>query len=126
MGAVHAALTLALENRLRRRDSLRLVIDFPPLESMVELLFRLLWIGAILLAISTLGAFFSLDAAQQVLHHIVLSTSSFAMYACLLGGNAVFGWRGKTTIRWTLGAFALLTLAYFGSKFVIEFVLGPA
>jgi ABC-type uncharacterized transport system permease subunit len=33
------------------------------------------------------------------------------------------GWRGPTAIRWTLAGFALLMLAYFGSKLMTEFVL---
>nr|MBP7159323.1 inner membrane protein YpjD [Thermomonas sp.] len=33
------------------------------------------------------------------------------------------GWRGATAVRWTLVAMALLLLAFFGSKFVLELVL---
>jgi ABC-type uncharacterized transport system permease subunit len=36
----------------------------------------------------------------------------------------VRGWRGFTAIRWALGGFSALMLAYFGSKFVLEFLLG--
>ncbi len=36
------------------------------------------------------------------------------------------GWRGRSAIRWTLGAFSLLVLAYFGTKFVLEILLTPA
>ena len=41
----------------------------------------------------------------------------------LLWGRHQLGWRGTTAIRWTLGGFAVLMLAYFGSKFVLELVL---
>ena len=41
----------------------------------------------------------------------------------LLVGHHALGWRGSTAIRWTLIAFALLVLGYFGSKFVIEVLL---
>jgi len=34
-----------------------------------------------------------------------------------------FGWRGKVAIRWVIAGFVMLMLAYFGSKFVIEFIL---
>ena len=34
------------------------------------------------------------------------------------------GWRGRVAARWTLAAMALLVLAFFGSKFVLELVLG--
>ena len=127
MAAVHSVLTLTLENRLRRHETFSLVVDFPPLESMVALLFRLIWIGFALLTIAIASGFFFLDDLfdQRVVHHTVLSISSWLVYIALLAGHLLFGWRGKTTIRWTLVAFALLALAYFGSKFVLEFVLGP-
>ena len=33
------------------------------------------------------------------------------------------GWRGIRAVHWTLAAMALLLLAFFGSKFVLELVL---
>jgi len=40
----------------------------------------------------------------------------------LLIGRRRAGWRGRTAVRWTLAGFALLALAYLGSKFALEFV----
>jgi ABC-type uncharacterized transport system permease subunit len=42
----------------------------------------------------------------------------------LLIGRLRYGWRGRSAVRWALSGFAMLTLAYFGSKFVLETVLG--
>ena len=56
-------------------------------------------------------------------HHTVLSVASWVVYTSLLAGHTKFGWRGVTTTRWSLVAFVLLALAYFGTKFVIEFLL---
>jgi ABC-type uncharacterized transport system permease subunit len=42
----------------------------------------------------------------------------------LLLGHSRSGWRGRTVTYGALAAFALLLLAYFGSKFVIEILLG--
>ena len=44
----------------------------------------------------------------------------------LLWGRWRFGWRGRVAIRWSLGGFFALMLAYFGSKFVLELVLHRA
>ena len=33
------------------------------------------------------------------------------------------GWRGRQAARWTLAGMALLLLAFFGSKFVLEVLL---
>jgi ABC-type uncharacterized transport system permease subunit len=40
-----------------------------------------------------------------------------------LWGRHTRGWRGKQAIRWTLGGFAALMLAYFGTKLVLELLL---
>jgi ABC-type uncharacterized transport system permease subunit len=61
--------------------------------------------------------------AQQVVHHTVLALASWLIYAGLLTGHYLFGWRSYTATYGTMIAFALLLLAYFGSKFVLEIVL---
>jgi ABC-type uncharacterized transport system permease subunit len=42
------------------------------------------------------------------------------VFAILLFGRWRFGWRGRTAVRWTLSGFALLLLAYFGSRVVLD------
>ena len=44
-------------------------------------------------------------------------------FGVLLLGRWRHGWRGAIAVRWTLTAMALLVLAFFGSKFVLELVL---
>ena len=39
-------------------------------------------------------------------------------------GRYIRGWRGRVAVRWTLAGFVLLLLAYVGTKFVLEVVLG--
>ncbi len=46
-----------------------------------------------------------------------------ATFGALLVGRAVRGWRGRLALSWTLGGFAMLFLAYAGSRFVLEVVL---
>jgi ABC-type uncharacterized transport system permease subunit len=41
----------------------------------------------------------------------------------LIVGRVRFGWRGQTAIKWSLGGFSFLILAYYGSKFVLELIL---
>ncbi|HYN27072.1 MAG TPA: cytochrome c biogenesis protein CcsA, partial [Burkholderiales bacterium] len=60
----------------------------------------------------------------RLTHHIVLALCAWVVYAILLIGRWRLGWRGRAAIRWTLGGFVLLVLAYFGSKFVLEVLLG--
>jgi ABC-type uncharacterized transport system permease subunit len=62
--------------------------------------------------------------AQHVAHKTVLSIIAWFVFATLLWGRWRFGWRGATAIRWTLGGFFVLLLAYMGSKWVAEILLG--
>jgi ABC-type uncharacterized transport system permease subunit len=62
--------------------------------------------------------------AQHLVHKTVLSVLSWLVFGCLLVGRWRYGWRGRIAARWTLAAMALLVLAFFGSKFVLELVLG--
>lgn len=126
MAACQSLMLAVLEDRLRSRRAFALVRLLPPLETMENLLFSLLWAGVVALTLAIATGFVFLDDmfAQRVVHHTVLAIASWLTYAALLFGHHVLGWRGTTAVRWTLIAFLLLVLGYFGSKFVIEIVLG--
>jgi ABC-type uncharacterized transport system permease subunit len=83
-------------------------------------------VGFILLSLALVsGALFVQDLfAQHLVHKTVLSIVAWVVFAILLWGRQRFGWRGRTAIRWTLSGFFSLMLAYFGSKWVLEVVLG--
>ena len=53
----------------------------------------------------------------------MLSICAWAVLGILLAGRWRFGWRGRTAIRWTFAGYAILMLAYFGSKLVLEVLL---
>ena len=95
---------------------------------MEHLLFRILWAGFTLLTLTLMsGMLFSEELfgkALQLSHKTVFALISWGIYAALLGGRLRYGWRGRTAIRWTLSGFMALLLAYIGSKFVLEIVLG--
>ncbi|MDX1670379.1 MAG: cytochrome c biogenesis protein CcsA, partial [Limnobacter sp.] len=57
-------------------------------------------------------------------HKTVFSVLSWVSFAVLLAGRVVGGWRGRMALRWCLGSYFVLVLAYFGTQFVFEFVLG--
>ncbi len=125
MAACHSVLLAILEHRLKNRHGVRLMRVLPPLQTMETLLFGLLWTGIIALTLAIISGFVFLDDMfeQRVVHHTVLALSSWVLYGILLAGHRLFGWRGTTAVRWTLIAFGLLVLGYFGSKFVIEILL---
>ncbi len=122
MAACQSVLVAVVEHRLKTKRTLRVL---PPLQTMEHLLFELLWAGIITLTLAIGSGFLFLDNlfAQRVVHHTVLSLASWALYAVLLACHHLLGWRGTTAVRWTLIAFTLLVLGYFGSKFVLEVLL---
>ncbi|WP_343592516.1 cytochrome c biogenesis protein CcsA [Paracidovorax wautersii] len=59
-------------------------------------------------------------------HKTVFSLLSWLTFAVLLLGRARFGWRGRSAVRVLYAGAALLLLAYAGSRFVVEVILGRA
>ena len=125
MAACQSVLLAILEHRLKSKQTLRFLRLLPPLQTMESLLFGLLWTGITALTLAIGSGFLFLDDMfeQRVVHHTVLALASWVLYAALLAGHRLLGWRGTTAVRWTLIAFSLLLLGYLGSKFVIEVLL---
>ena len=125
IAALLALLLWAQERALRRREFHGWLRALPPLTELESLLFRTIAVGFALLTATLLtGVLFVENLfAQHLVHKTVLSVLSWLAFGGLLLGRWRRGWRGATAVRWTLVAMALLLLAFFGSKFVLEVVL---
>ena len=124
--AVLQALLLAVQERhLHNRQPGGFIRSLPPLQTMEVLMFQMIGVGFALLTLALLtGVLFLEDIfAQHLVHKTVLSIGAWLVFAILLWGRWRFGWRGRTAIRWTVGGFVFLMLAYFGSKLVLELIL---
>ena len=64
------------------------------------------------------------DKAMSADHKSVFGLASWLVFAALLAGRLIYGWRGRTALRWTMTGFMFLLLAYIGSRFVSEVLLG--
>ncbi|MCW9013267.1 MAG: cytochrome c biogenesis protein CcsA [Gammaproteobacteria bacterium] len=120
------SLILAVQNHLlHNHHPGGLLRHLPPLQIMEKLLFDSIVAGFIGLSIALITGFIFLDDlfAQHLVHKTILAIIAWLVFAILLTGRAIMGWRGRTAIRWTLSGFVSLMLAYFGSKFVLEFIL---
>ena len=120
------ALLLAWQNRqLHLHHPGGRLKTLPPLQTMEQLLFRLLATGFILLSAGLVSGVLYIDDffAQHLAHKTVFSLIAWVVYAVLLWGHYQAGWRGKIAIYWTLGGFAALMLAFWGTKFVFEVLL---
>ena len=75
------------------------------------------------LAIAAGFAFVTDIGTQGLAHKMFFSLMAWVVFAGLLIGRHRLGWRGKTAIKGTLTGFAFLLLGFYGSKFVLEFIL---
>jgi len=125
IAALQAAF-LAFQNyQLRHRHAASVIKRFPPLQDMENFLFELLWVGQILLSLGILAGFLFIDDmwAQGLLHKTFFSLLAWIMFSVLLWGRHRLGWRGTTAIRGTLTGFTFLILGFYGSKFVLEYLI---
>jgi ABC-type uncharacterized transport system permease subunit len=124
--AVTALLLVFLDRRLRTRRIADLPSVLPPLDALERVMFRLIGAGFVLLTLALLTGFVFVTNlfAQHLIHKTVFSLIAWMIFGVLLIGRIRFGWRGRSAVRWTLSGFGVLVLAYFGSKFVLEYLLG--
>lgn len=128
LAALHAIALWVQNNYLHSHQPGGIIRFMPPLVTMESLLFETIVIGFAFLSISLVSGLMFLDNmfAQHLVHKTVLSILAWCVFAVLLLGRWWLGWRGRTAIRWTLVGFISLMLAYFGSKFVLEIILGSS
>lgn len=128
LAALHAVLMAVAEKRLHRGRLTPLFAGLPPLLTMEALLFRLIHIAFVLLTLTLAsGIMFSETLFGKALpfnHKTVFAILSWLIFAALLAGRHLRGWRGRLALRWTLTGFGTLLLAYIGSRFVLEVILG--
>ena len=91
------------------------------------LMFRIVGLGFLFLTLTLLtGTIFSetiFGKALQFNHKTLFAMISWFIFASLLAGRHLYGWRGRIALRWTFAGFATLLLAYVGSRFVLEVIL---
>ncbi|WP_372964793.1 inner membrane protein YpjD [Marinobacter sp.] len=124
LAAIQAVLLYVQNRQLKHNYNNRLVRNLPPLQTMESLLFEMVWAGVVLLVLAIVtGAVFIEDLfAQDLAHKTIFSLLSLLVFAGLLLGRYTKGWRGLTASRWTLAGCTLLMIAFYGSKFVLEFL----
>lgn len=127
IAAIQAVLLAYQHNSLHNKKPNILLRTLPSLQDMDKLLFRFISVGLFLLSIALLTGFIYLEDffGQHVAHKTILSIIAWLVFSALIVGRWRYGWRGITATRWTLSGFTLLMLAFFGTKFVQEYLLTP-
>ena len=125
ISAIQSILLLNQDRHLRNAELQGITRALPPLHETEKFMFQTITIGFVLLSVALFTGFLFLENMfeQQIAHKTILSILAWILFAVLLWGRWKFGWRGQTAIRWTLGGFVFLILAYLGSKFVQEILL---
>ena len=125
ISAIQSILLFNQERHLRKAEIDGITRALPPLHDSEKFLFQTITVGFILLSVALITGFLFLENMfqQHIAHKTILSILAWILFAVLLWGRWKFGWRGQMAVRWTLGGFAFLILAYLGSKFVQEIVL---
>lgn len=126
VGAIVALYALAQDRRLRSGQLSAVNQLFAPLVTTERLLFAVTGSGFAILLIAVLSglAFVENLFAQHLVHKTVLSIIALALFGVLLAGRQFAGWRGRQAIYLYLWGFAILCLAYYGSRFILENLLG--
>jgi len=123
----HALLISMVERQLHLRPTLA-DRGMPPLLSLEALVFRLTGAAFVVLTLTfAVGIAYSESIFGRALrfdHKTVFVVLSWLIFGLLLTGRWLYGWRGRTALRWTLAGFLMLMLAYPGSRFVLEVILG--
>ena len=127
---VHAGLMTHAEKQIRQAADPHSGV---PLLTLERLTFRFVGAGFVLLTATLLAGWFfgehlygAAGASWKWDHKTVFSVLSWLTFATLLVGRSRFGWRGRRAVRVLYTGAGLLLLAYAGSRFVMEVVLGRA
>ncbi|HVF63769.1 MAG TPA: cytochrome c biogenesis protein CcsA [Casimicrobiaceae bacterium] len=128
VAALTALVMSGVEKRLHRGLPASGGAATPPLLTLERYLFRIVSIGFVLLTLALVsGALFSEDVFGKpftLTHKSLFSIFAWMTFAALLAGRWRFGWRGRQAANWIVAGAGLLVLAYIGSKFVLEVLLG--
>lgn len=115
-----------INRRLKQKDLSIVTSHLPPLMLVEKQLYHLVSMGSLLLTVALVSGFAFLEnmLATGYVHKTILSIISWGLFIAVAWGHKYRGWRGKGSVITTIIAAFILTMAYFGSRFVQEVILG--
>lgn len=96
----------------------------PPLMSIERKMFPHHRVGVVLLTLTLCSGLFYMHNlfSSENIDKAVLSIIAWFVYIVLLWGTIMKGWRGRRVVWFSVAGAGLLTLAYFGSRVLQQFV----
>ena len=122
---------------MRRENGLRVVapnvpsaapswLSAVPLLTLEQWMFRFIYLGFALLSVSLLVGAIASGSGFVIRpgHKTVFALFAWVCFSVLIAGRLWLGWRGKQAVRLAYFGSILLLLAYVGTRFVLEVILG--
>lgn len=115
------AIAAAIQARILKQlplQKLPLLQHLPAVQTMQQILFKILWTGFIFLSLVFISAFIYLPNVWQHTQFTKLlpAIMAWGLFAALLYGYHKSGWSSDMVTSRTIAGVLLLLLAYFGSK----------
>ena len=126
VGAIVGVYAVVQDQRLRAGRLSPVNELFAPLETNERLLYGIAAAGLLALVLAVFSGFAFVDDlfAQHLVHKTTLSLLAIVLFGILLAGRQFAGWRGRRAVSLYLWGFVTLGLAYFGSRYILEQILG--
>lgn len=127
IAVVHAWFMTRAEARIRHAEDPHSGL---PLLTLERLTYRFVTAGFVLLSATLMAgvlfgeSLYGHGQAWRWDHKTIFSTLAWLIFAVLLIGRSTLGWRGKRAVNVLYVGSAFLLLAYVGSRFVTEILLG--
>ncbi len=122
-----ACLLILQDRELRKPTPGKILLALPAIQTMESNLFWLTITGFIFLTLNlVVGMGSNVIKNGDFLifnHHVLLSILAWICFGSLILGRKIAGWRGETAAKWTIFAFGILVLSYFGTRFVNDFII---
>ena len=122
IAGLQALILLVMERVVRTRSAWGFKWRTPPLESMEHLLFQCICLGFVLLSLVLVSSIYTYHAELwhnvALLQKTILASLAWGVFAMLLLGRKLWGWRGRRVSFGTLGGIFVLIAAYLAAKFI--------
>lgn len=118
------ALQLAWIDYQLKNKKLTFSAEMPPLMVIERKMFHITQVGVVLLTLTlSTGLFYMHNLfSMENVDKAVLSILAWFVYIVLLWGHYHEGWRGRRVVWFNVAGAAILTLAYFGSRVLQQFI----
>jgi len=118
LAACQALLVGIQDWQLKAKDTSHALRILPPMETMETLLFQFIVVGFFFLSILIGYSFYFFQHIfmPPLLSKTLLALLAWIIFAVLLLGRFLCGWRSRTAVRWTLSGVILLLVCYLISQ----------